>query len=151
MRAVISPASTRLAAVSSGLASALSTVASGRNWKPLNAPDELALDQDLTIRLDRGKQLIAGAQAAHQDGRPAVDEALGEPRVQGIRQRVLDRPGPPLPVIAVGQPVAPVRDVGPGPDEGDARHQGVDVAVAAVEAVRSDAPPSPRAGAPRRS
>ncbi len=54
--------------------------------------------------------------------------------MQGVAQAVLDRARALLPVRRVAQPVGVVGDVGPGPDVGQARDQGVDVAIGALEA-----------------
>ncbi len=67
------------------------------------------------------------------DGGGPVHELLGEPLVERVGETVLDRAGPLLPVTPVGEPGRAVRDVGPGPDGGDAREQGVQVAVGAVQ------------------
>ena len=101
----------------------------------LQAADELALDHDLAVRLDRGEQVVPGAQAAHQGRRPAVDETLGQALVQGVGQLVLDGARALLPMPGVVQPIAAVGDVGPGADVGDARGERVDVAVAAVDPI----------------
>src|SRR5262249_61268044 len=53
--------------------------------------------------------------------------------MQRIRKPVLDSAGALLPFGRIINPVASVRDVGPGADVRDARHQRVDVAIVAVE------------------
>src|SRR3546814_11773819 len=64
--------------------------------------------------LDARKQRLALAQAAEQGRGPAVDEALGEPLVERVRQLVLELARPLLPALRVIEPVLPVGDVCPG-------------------------------------
>src|SRR5439155_9269746 len=67
-------------------------------------------------------------------GMPAIDEALGQPVMQRIRQAILYRPAALLPVDGILEPERTVGDEGPGPDMGDASDQRVDVAFDAVQA-----------------
>src|SRR3546814_3493089 len=95
----------------------------------------MALDHHRAVATDRRNEVgILVLQPARQGGGAAVDEALGEAVVQGVRQPVLDAAGTLLAVQRIVDPVAAVGDVGPGPDVGDAGGQGIDVTVGAVEA-----------------
>ena len=86
----------------------------------LDPPDRLAFDQDRAVVIDR-RQLAVAVQTFEQRLGAPVDEALGQPLVQGIAQRVLDRARPLLPVERVVEPVRAVGDVGPGADVGEPR------------------------------
>ena len=94
----------------------------------------MAFDRHLAVPVDGGPERLAVLHAADQKGRPAVDEALGQAFVQGVRQPVLDGAGAVAPMAGVVQPVVAEGDIGPGADVGDALHQGLDVAVGAVDA-----------------
>jgi len=96
----------------------------------------VAVDQDRAVLLDRGERRAA-LQALEQRLGAPVDEALRQPLVQGVAQPVLDGARPLLPVARRIQPVRSIGDVGPGADVGEARDQGVDVAVAALAYQRS--------------
>ena len=98
----------------------------------LDAADRLVLDHDRAVVLDP-RELGAALQALEQHLRAAVDEALGQPVVQRIAQRVLDRARALLPVRRIAQPVGVVGDVGPGADVREPRDQRVDVAGRALE------------------
>src|SRR3954449_9620237 len=70
---------------------------------------------------------------AHEKRRAPIDEALRNAVVQRIRQAILDAAGTFLPLRRRLDPFAAMRDVGPGPDMGDTRHQRVDIAIEPVE------------------
>ncbi len=96
----------------------------------------MTLDGHGPIGADSGQQRIAGqVQAAHQGAGAAVDEPLHQPLVQGVGQSVLQRAGLALPVRRVAHPVAAIGHIGQGPHPGQARRQGVDIAVQPVQAL----------------
>ena len=80
----------------------------------VQAAGQKPLDQHLATRCYLGQE-VPGAMA-DEDAGPMVDELLGQPVVESVRQTVLDGSGPLLPVSRVGQPAGPVGDVGPGAD-----------------------------------
>ena len=84
---------------------------------------------------------------AHEKRRAAIDKALGDAVVQRVGQPVLDAAGALLPLGRALDPVAAMRDVGPGADMGDARHQRIDIAVEPVELRHLAADPGGSAGA----
>ena len=67
-----------------------------------------------------------------QRGAP-IDELAREPFVQGVREPILDRACPCLPVRGFSEPFGPVREVGPGPDARDPIEQRLDVSLRAVQ------------------
>ncbi len=92
-----------------------------------------AFDKNLA-RLRYGRdELALGCQLADQKGRPPIDKALRDARVQRVRKPILDAAGALLPCRRIFHPVAAMGDVGPGADVRDARHQGVDVTIDTVE------------------
>ncbi len=93
----------------------------------------MALDDDLAGPGDGADQRAAILEPARQHGMPAVDEALGQPVMQGIRQAILDRPAALLPMDRIVEPGGAMGDEGPGADMGDAADQRIDVALDAVE------------------
>ncbi len=93
----------------------------------------MPLDRNRAIRLDRGHQFVAVAQAPGQHGGTAIDEPADQPCVQGIGQTVLDRPRPLPPVHGIVDPVLALGDVGPGAHVADPAGEGVDVAVGPIE------------------
>ena len=119
----------------------------GLEAQPEQAADGEPLHADLAVL--RHLHHRAFRREPGHDGGAALHELLGEPLVQRVGQAVLDRARALLPVRGIGAPSpARWRDVGPGPDGGDAREQRVDVALGPIEA-RAPAPPSSRrAGAP---
>ena len=64
----------------------------GDEAEAADAADRMALDDDLAAAGDGGQQFLAVAclQAAHQMGGAAIDEAGGQPLMQGVGQHVLD-------------------------------------------------------------
>ncbi len=70
---------------------------------------------------------------ARDHGARPVHELLRQPLVERVGEAVLDRARALLPEAGVGHPGRAVRDVGPGPDRGDAREQRVEVALRAVD------------------
>ena len=64
--------------------------------------------------------------------------------MQRIRKSVLDGPGPILPRLGLGEPVAPMGDVGPGADMGDPSGQHVDIAGVIVQTIDLAAHPLDR-------
>ena len=99
----------------------------------VEAANHVALDDHLALGIDRCRHRRAGIEPANEGRRTHIDEPLGEPLMQRVRQPVLDRPGALLPLGGVLQPVAAVGNVGPGADRGDAPGERVDVAVGAVD------------------
>ena len=92
-----------------------------------------ALDANLTRSRHRRDQFVVGSEPAHQKGGAAVNKALGDAVVQRVGEPVLDTASALLPSRRPFDPVAAMGDVGPGAGVGDAHHQGVDVAIDAVE------------------
>ena len=99
----------------------------------LDASEMLALDRDLARFGDRRRHFTLIAQSSYKQRRPSIDKPLRQTLVQHVGKLVLDRARALLPVRGALDPVGPVRNVGPGPDMGDACHQRVDVAVVAFE------------------
>ena len=105
-----------------------------REAKAVEPADELALDDDVAAAGHRTGQLGAALERLDQHGRAPVDEPLGQAIVERVRQLIFDGACPFLPVARIGEPVRPVRDVGPGADVRDPRHQRIDVAFDPVQA-----------------
>src|SRR3546814_16980517 len=84
----------------------------GAELKAVEAAHELALDQHLAVLAHGADEGAFAAQAAHQDRCAAVDEALREAPMPGIRQGGLDGPRPALPGGVVVEPVAAAGNVG---------------------------------------
>ena len=101
----------------------------------------LPLDQDLALAGNRGQQITAFLQAPDQRGRAPVHETLGQGGMQGVGQGILDPPRALLPMAGIIQPIRLVRDIGPGPDMGDAASQGIDIAIGAVQAAHMPVDP----------
>ncbi len=93
----------------------------------------MAFDLDLAIMAHRGQQIAVGGELLHQEGRAAIDEALRDAIMKRIGEPILDGARPLLPLRGLGQPIRAMGDIGPGADMGDARHQGVDVAIEPIE------------------
>ena len=72
----------------------------------------MALDHHLAGPCDGADQRPTVLEAAGQHGMPAVDEALGQPVMQRIRQAILDRPAALLPVDGILEPERTVGDEG---------------------------------------
>ena len=74
----------------------------GHEAEALDVADRMAFHHDLAAARHGRQQLVvlARVQPAHQHGGAAVDEAGGQPLVQGVRQPVLDLAGAALPVRA---------------------------------------------------
>ena len=82
-----------------------------------------------------GKRIRAArADVADEHRGAAIDEALGQPLVQSVRQARFDLAGALGPFGGVGEPVGAVGDVGPAANAGEAVGQRLDVAVDVVEA-----------------
>ena len=94
----------------------------------------MALNQHLATGADRGNQRIGIAHALHQRRGAAVDEALRQTLMQGVREIVLDGARAFLPMARIRQPLGVMLDVGPSADVADAGGERIDIAVAAVEA-----------------
>ena len=104
----------------------------GREHESVEPTDGMALDHDLAALADVGLEHRVLAQPAHQHAGATVDEALGQPFVQRVRQLVLDRAGHALPVLWIGEPIRTIGGKGPGPDVGDAVRERVDVAIGVI-------------------
>ena len=111
----------------------ISGILVGNEAEGFHPADEMALDGDLAVAVDGGQQFVPVLDSADQDGGALVDEALRQAPVQRVGQLVLYGPGPVLPARGVVEPVGVMGNVGPGADGGDARGQGLDAAVGALE------------------
>ena len=80
----------------------------------------MALDHHLAALADVGLKHRVLAQPAHQYAGTTIDETLGQPFVQGVRQLVLDRACHALPMLWIGEPIRTIGGKGPGADVGDA-------------------------------
>ncbi len=103
--------------------------------EPGEVADRLGADADLAIGRDRHRQRIGSARAdvADQHRGAAVDEALGQPFVQGVGQPRFDLARALGPFGGVGEPVGPVRHIGPAANPGEPVGERLDVAVHIVE------------------
>jgi hypothetical protein len=104
----------------------------GGERETVEPADDMALDHHLAGLLDFSFQCRVLAQPPHQYAGAAIDETLGEPLVQRIRELVLDAARDALPVFRIGKPVGTVRHEGPGPHMRDPVRQRIDVAVGPV-------------------
>ena len=97
--------------------------------------DRLGADAHLTVGGDRNRQRIGAARTdvADQHRGAAVDEALGQPLVQRVRQPRLDLARALGPFGRLLQPVGAMRDIGPAADSGEAVGERLDVAAHIVE------------------
>ena len=94
--------------------------------------DELPFDHHIAIGADDGHQIIAVLHTRERR-RPAVDKTLGKACVQSIRDLVLKFTGSSLPRFRVAEPVRPVGNIRPCPNMGDTGHQGINIAIDAIE------------------
>ena len=94
----------------------------------------MALDKHLARFAKRRTERIGITHALHQGGGAAIDETLRQALVQGIGEPVLNLARALLPMARIGQPSGVVRNIGPGADMADARGQGIDIAIRAIEA-----------------
>ena len=132
-RASISLARPCWAALRSAFASSPVACGSGTKWKPCRWPTCWPSTVTSPVAVISASITRVLSQATHEHARAPVDEALGEPLMEGVGQAVLYPTGHGLPMLGVLQPVGAVRDEGPGADLRDAVRQRVDVAVRAVE------------------
>ena len=105
----------------------------GTEGEALDVPDGMPFDDDFVAFLDAHRQIAFLPQFAQQQRGPAVDKTLRQPFVQRIRQPVLDIPRHRRPMRRILEPVAPVGDIGPDADTGDARRQAIDIALDIVK------------------
>ncbi len=89
--------------------------------------DELAAQRDFALVVDFRLAHRPLPEVAHEQRGPPVDEALGKPLMQRVRQPVLDIARRLAPVLRILEPVPAVRDKRPGPDLLDPVGQGIDV------------------------
>ena len=125
----------RSAAASSRRLSTSRAVGSTRKSKPVKWPigsgPTLTSPSAATVT---GKRVgAARADVADQHRGAAVDEALGQPFVQGVAEPRFDLAGALDPFGGIGQPVAAVGDIGPAAHPGEAVGERLDVARDIVE------------------
>ena len=105
-----------------------------RETEAVDPPDRLVLDPQRAILVQRdGQQVRVFPHAFHQYSRPPVDEPLGQPRVERVRQAGLDRAGACGHLVARQHPVGSLADICPGADRGYPPLQRRDVARHIVE------------------
>ena len=102
-------------------------------------PESLETAQMLTVNGDFAlvpyvrHQLILLFQAANENGRTAVDKALRQSEMQGIRQPVLELTGQAAPVVLVFHPALALDYVCPCPHKGKPPGKSINVPGSLVE------------------
>ena len=103
-----------------------------REAESLQLADMLTFDRHLSGGGDLSIEHLFLSQATQQHARPAIDEPLGEPLVQGVRQPVLYLTRRALPMRGIMHPIGTIGDIGPGAHMRQAPRQRVDVPFDAV-------------------
>ena len=101
----------------------------GAEAKAVEDTGPLTLHHDRTALPDDREKRFVRTPAVVRRPRPAVDEELGQLRVERIGKRVLERPGALLPPQRIVHPVCAMGHVSPGPHMADAGCQRIDVAL----------------------
>src|SRR3546814_15303127 len=105
----------------------------GNEAKAIKPANRMALDDHRAVLVDRAQEPAAAGHPADEDRVAAIDAALRQAVMQGVREPVLDRAGAVLPVRGIGKPVTALADIGTGADMDDPGDEPVDVAIGSVD------------------
>ena len=100
----------------------------GHEAEAFQLADGFAADGDAAGFVQRQRGEFVVAQMLHQHRSAPVDETLGQPLMQRIRQPVFHRAGDALPMRAVARPARAMGGIGVGADLRQPARQGGDIA-----------------------